>query len=76
MQENKDLQEEHVEILEAEEHDNPFPMRGLIIIIVAALVSFGFYKMLGSWLPDSEIVNASTRKGLAKRIFGKKRQSM
>lgn len=69
MQENKDLQEEHVEILEAEEHDNPFPMRGLIIIAVAALVSFGFYKMLGSWLPDSEIVNASTRKGLALLLF-------
>ena len=69
MQENKDLQEEHIEPLEASEKDNPFPMRGLIIIAVAALVSFGFYKMLGGWLPDSEIVNASTRKGLALLLF-------
>ena len=69
MQENKDLQEEHIEPLEASEKDNPFPMRGLIIIAVAALVSFGFYKMLGSWLPDSDIVNAGTRKGLALLLF-------
>ncbi len=46
MQENKDLQDEHIAPLEAEEHDNPFPMRGLIIILIAALVSFGFYKLL------------------------------
>ena len=69
MQENKDLQDEHIAPLEAEEHDNPFPMRGLVIILVAALVSFGFYKLLGSWLPDSEIVNANTRKGLALLLF-------
>ncbi|MBQ5429061.1 MAG: anion permease [Neisseriaceae bacterium] len=69
MQENKDLQEEHIEPLEASEKDNPFPMRGLVIIVIAALVSFGFYKLLGNWLPDSEIVNANTRKGLALLLF-------
>lgn len=69
MQENKDLQEEHIEPLEASEKDNPFPMRGLVIIVIAALVSFGFYKLLGNWLPDSEIVNAGTRKGLALLLF-------
>ena len=67
MQEN--LQDEHIAPLEAEEHDNPFPMRGLVIILIAALVSFVFYKLLGSWLPDSEIVNANTRKGLALLLF-------
>ena len=69
MQENANLQEEHVAPLEAEEHDNPFPMRGLIIILVAALVSFVFYYLLGGWLPDTDIVNANTRKGLALLLF-------
>ena len=69
MQENSRLQEEHIAPLEASEKDNPFPLRGLLIILVAALVAIGFYHLLGDWLPDSDIVNASTRKGLALLLF-------
>ena len=69
MQENPSLQEEHIAPLEASEKDNPFPLRGLLIILVAALVAICFYRLLGDWLPDSDIVNASTRKGLALLLF-------
>ncbi|MBQ7626740.1 MAG: DASS family sodium-coupled anion symporter [Rhodocyclaceae bacterium] len=70
MQQNQILQEEaHEAPLEATQHDNPFPLRGLVIILFAALASIGFYHLLGNWLPDSEIVNSSTRKGLALLLF-------
>lgn len=66
---NSNLQEEHQTPLEAEEQDNPFPLRGLVIIAIAAVVAFVFYQLLGGWLPDSDIVNSSTRKGLALLLF-------
>ncbi|MBR5949918.1 MAG: anion permease, partial [Actinomycetaceae bacterium] len=69
MQQNQISQEEHEAPLEAAQHDNPFPMRELVIILFAALVSIGFYHLLDNWLPDSAIVNASTRKGLALLLF-------
>lgn len=69
MQENPNIPEEYIAPLEAEEKDNPFPIRGLVIIAIAAVVSFVFYQLLSGWLPDSDIVNANTRKGLALLLF-------